>query len=139
MITIMIPQRSSLFSDYNKEVALSIEGQRRAFTKEYISLTMGLKAIMLLTFFWIIFKGYHYNKASNRPAELFQPMNYFAELFMPAFPGPVIFYGCCLIAIIMILFIFFINDHPLPRIIVFFLLMWINLFQWSFGVESVES
>src|SRR5690606_30791576 len=99
----------------------------------------GLKAIMLLTLFWIAFKSYQYHIASTRPVELFRPMNYFAKLFMPVFPSPIIFYNSCLLATILLFYIFFINEKPLPRIILFFLLIYINLFQWSFEVESVES
>jgi hypothetical protein len=90
----------------------------------------------LLTLLWICFEGLNYYQLSGRPAETFVPGNYFGKALMPQFPDKVLFYSVMTLGLSIAISLGRFYDNPIMRGILFIVVAWLNLFQWSFGFES---
>lgn len=97
------------------------------------------KGILLLTIGWLIFKIFNFFDLLHRPTALYEPMNYFAKLLMSTIPHPVVFVTVAVIGLAICCILLVKPDILYVRIFLTFILLWVNLFQWSWGVESVVS
>lgn len=89
------------------------------------------------TFYWIVYECYCYSLFASRPAEMYIPLNYFSRLLIPQFPSTVYFYSVALAGLLAATFILLQNrNNTLARIVLFFVVIWLNAFHWSFGFAS---
>jgi hypothetical protein len=97
------------------------------------------KGILLLTIYWLIFKLYNYFDLIQRPIQLYEPMNYFARLLMPSLPSAWIFVSAIMLGIALSTTLLFRPNSIFLRLLLSFIVLWVNAFQWSWGFESVVS
>lgn len=97
------------------------------------------KGILLLTIGWLIFKVLNFFDLIQRPSSLYEPMNYFSKLLMPTIPNPIVFVTVAAAGIGFCSYLLFKPKTLIIRILLTFIVLWINLFQWNWGFESVVS
>lgn len=108
------------------------ENQARLMILNYNFAQKGLK---ILISFWLLYQLYNYYLMTLRPIELYQPMNFFQQLFQPTFPSiTVVFF-----VVLMTLFLCFYKKHKydiLGNILLTFCIMWLNALRWNYGFFS---
>ncbi len=138
----MIQQLLSLFNGYkSSEYILSKTGEEINYTQNIKQFCTGFYAMQIVIIWWFIYKTNIYYFLSQRPKSLFEPMHYFAKIFMPSPPLPFMYYSIVGVGVILTLYILRLKKtpHMIIRVIQLFIVMWINLFQWSFGFASDTS
>ena len=136
----MIPQLLSLFRGYRfTQCSISDTGNNLKIEENIIQFRKGIYFFQFVVLGWLVFKAYNYHILLNRPHELFEPIHYFARIFMPSFPFPILFYGILLLGIAATMYRLAFNENILIRIIQVIIVTWVNVFQWSFGSDSAVS
>jgi hypothetical protein len=84
---------------------------------------------------WIAYVIYVFEEISYRPNDLYEPVIFFQQLFMPFLPSPYLFYSIASIAVFLCFFTIFKNNISY-RILLFLLLMWLNAVKWNYNFFS---
>lgn len=88
---------------------------------------------MFFTLGWIVFQLKNYSILSTRPKELFEPATYFGKIFISTIPSGFHYYSMGMLAILIIIFILFKKEFWWLRAVLTFILLWLNIFTWSWG------
>lgn len=92
--------------------------------------------LRLFVFVWFVFQTYTYHLMADRPLVLFQPINWFDHLFMPVFPHWVVWYGVIMLAVFLNFRLIRKGDAKIERIVLGFLILWINCIRWKYEFFS---
>jgi hypothetical protein len=93
-------------------------------------------AMRFVVFGWLIFQLYTYYLMSDRPMELFAPINWFDKLFMPSFPHWSIWLLVWTSAFTLNILLYFKGDLKWQRIVLGVLILWINCIRWKYEFFS---
>jgi hypothetical protein len=85
---------------------------------------------------WLCFQLYTYHQMALRPAELFEPINWFDKLFMPSFPNIYVWYFVWLSAFLANLSLIFRGENFFGRVLLGALILYINCIRWKYEFFS---
>jgi hypothetical protein len=85
---------------------------------------------------WLFFESYTYVLMQQRPEALFAPINWFDKIFMPYFPNQVIWYAVWGTAFILNFCLIIKGELQWQRILLAFLVLWINCIRWKYEFFS---
>ncbi|TAH26076.1 MAG: hypothetical protein EAZ07_05140 [Cytophagales bacterium] len=133
----MIQQLLLVFRGHrSSECTISKTGIESKIVQNTFQFSKGIYFIQFLVLAWLISKAYNYHVISDRPNSLFEPMHLFGTLFMPRFPSPILFYSVILFGVFTTVYRIFNDDKTIIRILQLLIVVWVDVFQWSFGSDS---
>lgn len=94
------------------------------------------KIVGIFSIIWTFYIVWLYqNVLLPRPESLYMPINWFQKVFMPTFPQPTYFYSMVVLTILMLVVNYF-RQRIFYRIVLFFLILWLNALKWNYNFAS---
>lgn len=128
-----------LLSRYRRFIGVHQESPQKRFNDAlalHTNRTYGDLLMRFLVLGWLAFQTYTYHQMADRPVELFEPINWFDKLLMPIFPHWLVWYGVIGVAVFGNVRLIFNGSRKTERIVLAFLIMWVNCIRWKYGFFS---
>ncbi len=94
------------------------------------------KIVGIFSIIWTFYIVWMYQTVLlARPESLYMPIYWFQKVFMPTLPQPVYFYTVVTLTILLLILNYF-RQRVFHRILLFFLILWLNALKWNYNFAS---